>query len=233
MKRVIPIWGLILLLLIAAAGGYFFFGTLKVAGPHPHEIPLHPPPLGDLQEQFEGTVQAYGSNRDGDIDKIQLRSDEKEIWLHFPPHTARKVTNAAPVGAMIGAYVGPSRKPVHGGNSIYELISLKNLSSNVEVDLAGIPPPTPSEGIEVEIIGNATRDLEVGSMEGNTFTLSKKQISLPPQMAKELIPRIGRAKIILVRGKMRDSTEGFVSVSGLPVTVATLVKLDSITYKIR
>ncbi|WP_291036943.1 hypothetical protein [Dyadobacter sp. 50-39] len=233
MKRVIPIWAPILLLLIVAAGGYLFYKTPTNPGPATLELPEHPTPPGHQPAMFEGTVQAYGNNPEGDMDKILLRSEKGEIWLHFPPHTARQVIEAAPLHATVSVQTDRRGPTGPGADHRCELKALKNNSSNTEIILSDISPPAPSAGTEAEVRGNAAHDLEIGTSPGNTFMLSKKQISLPPHMAEELLPLIRRAGNIVVKGKMRDSTQGFVSASGHPVIQATLVQLDSISYKIR
>ncbi|MEO6685277.1 MAG: hypothetical protein ABIN24_04905, partial [Dyadobacter sp.] len=110
---------------------------------------------------------------------------------------------------------------------------LRGESPEMTLDLAQIPAPFPRKGFEVEIKGNITDDFKNGNGTDNNFILAGKLISLPPHMARELLPLIRQAKTILVQGQMRDSTEGFLSVSGLKVVKPNSIQIDSITYKIR
>lgn len=191
---------------------------------HPHAAHVE-----DKHSEISGTVIKYGSNHEGDIDKLLLSSDEEEIWLHFPPHTARQVTSVAIINGQVEALInrkGPL-PPKHRHNS-YELGSLTNNVLQTKVDLAKIPAPIPRKGIEIEIKGSP-----LFNRNANTFLLAGKMVTLPPHMAQELFPLINHAKTITVKGYMRDSTDGFLSDSGLPVVKPSSVKIDSVIYKIR
>ena len=222
----------LLLLILALAGWFVFKSQVNNSGPL-HEdlrkikLPLH------KESKVEGIVLEYGSNPEGDIDKMLVDSPAEKIWLHFPPHMARAIKEATPVNSPIEAMAdigGPAR---HDPNPVYRLKYLRNQSTKVDIDLDRIPAPAPSIGVEVEVKGNTAQDFKNGQGRGNTFILAGKLISLPPHKARELIPLISQAKIILVKGNMRDTAEGFLSASGRPVVKASSIQLDSITYKIR
>jgi hypothetical protein len=227
----VTILSLVILLLILAMAGWFIFKSpVKISDPH-HKNSLEIKPPRHRQSELVGTVLEYGSNPDGDIDKMLLATSEEKVWLHFPPHTARSVKEAAPVHSHIEATVdqgGPA-----GNTSVYELKYLRKQSVEVGINLAKIPAPVSRKGFEVEIKGNIAQDLNPEQEPGYAFILSGKLILLPPHMAQELFPLIRRAKMILVKGYMRDSSEGFLSASGKPVVKASAIQLDSITYKIR
>lgn len=226
----------IILLLTLIVAGWFLYVSKKQnnASKTESHLKYHSQKL----KSFEGTVIEYGSNPEGDIDKIVLIAGNNKMWLHFPPHAAKVVTELAPVHAQIEVNADQHHPPgphQHQGNPdhTFELNYLKNKSTQAEINLAHIPAPAPKEGIEIEINGNTLADFAMSSKMENTFMLSGKYVSLPPHMAHALFPLIRQAKTIFVKGKMRDPTAGFVSASGKPVVRANLIRLDSITYKIR
>lgn len=232
MKRTVPIWsGIILLLIFIAAGWFFFKKPVDEARPDPAK-PHHIKP--EVQDQkIKGTVLEYGSNPDGDIDKILLETSEGKIWLHFPPHAARSVKALAMVGSVIEVLVDQGGPAHHQHDAVFELKHLEGPAGKASIDLSNIPAPAPRKGFEVEIKGNTKQDLKIAAGTNNNFVLSGKLISVPPHIAQELFPLIKQAKMILVKGYMRDSTEGFLSASGLPVVKANLIQLDDVTYKLR
>ena len=231
MNKVATISGGVILLLILAIVSLFIFKSQKKIADPLHKVSGEIKPLRHKQSEIEGTILEYGSNPDGDIDKMLLATPEGKMWLHFPPHTARSIKEAAPVNSRIEAIVdqgGPIRNAPAN-----ELRYLRKQSEKVGIDLNRIPAPVPRKGFEVVIKGSVAQDFKSGQGLDYAFLLSGNLISLPPHMARELFPIISRAKMILVKGNMRDSSEGFLSASGKPVVKASIIQLDSITYKIR
>ncbi len=224
--------GAILLLILLVAGWLIYrFDEKKLISAN-KTIPGNIPMRGKLTT-ITGTVLKYGSNHGGDIDRFMLASDQKNIWIHFPPHTARLVTSFAVVNNLIEAVVDPNSPPGHESGQVFELKHLHSVSAKTDLDMALIPAPAPRKGFEIEIKGSLAKEYKHGNAPGNTFILSGKLVSLPPHMARELFPLMSNAKSILVRGYMRDSTEGFLSASGLSIVKAGSIQIDSIIYKIR
>lgn len=219
------------LLLILSVAGWFIYQPK-----HPAlldgKLSGHPVSPGK-QLDISGIVLAYGSNHDGDIDKILLSTDTDKVWIHFPPHTARQVTSAAPIHQSIRASVRQRGLPAHHGDKVYELEYLRSGSSKITVDLGQIPAPLARKGFDVEVKGHPSKNFEPDDQRQTNFVLAGKLILLPPHMAQELLPIISSAKIILVKGLMRDSTEGFLSGSGLNVVKPSSIQIDSVTYMVR
>lgn len=232
MKK-LPSWTLTILLLILIAAGWLVYKS-RVNNVAPFaEPPARPTAPMDKTMKLNGKVIEYGSNAEGDIDKMLLATDQENKWIHFPPHIARSVTASAAINSVIEVIVNQGGPGVHNHpDAALELKHLKNPPSHAIIDLTEIPPPPPRKGFEVEVQGRA-KDLKSLREMGNSFILSGKLISVPPHMAPELFPLVWQAKMILVKGFMRDSTEGFQSASGLPVVKASAIQLDHITYKIR
>lgn len=220
--------GVVLLLVILAAG-LLLYGLQKNDNNLPIDLRPEHGPIADNQVKITGTVVKYGSNHEGDIDKILLASGEKETWLHFPPHMARLVKSVAMINAPINALVD-QKGPPHGPHqeNLFELKSIVNDKLGTKVDLTRIPAPIPREGIQIEIQG-----IPSFNNNENTFLLAGKVVKLPPHMAHELFPLINQAKTIMVKGYMRDSTDGFLSDSGLPIVKPISIKIDGVIYKVR
>lgn len=189
-------------------------------------------PITHAELELKGIVLEYGANPDTDIDKILVRSGERKIWLHFPPHAARSITAVAPVKSEIEAVVDQHGPAGPHPDLTYELKYLRKESDERAVDLSAIPAPSPRRGIAVEVKGSATQDFQDSPEPHRNFVLSGKLITVPPHVADQLLPLIARAKVIVVRGHMRDTTEGFLSASGKPVIRANSIQIDSITYKV-
>ena len=226
-------WSALILLLLLAAAGWFAYNIqrndVKVASKAGHHLPSP----NRLREELSGRVLQYGTNPEGDIDKILLDAAGKKYWLHFPPHTARAVTSVAPVNNSIDVTADQSDGPGPHAGSDYEVRFLRNRSKNKELDMDQIPSPEPRKGMEVIIEGNVSDVLRRSMSEKQNFELSGRLISMPPHMARELLPLIRKAEMIKVKGNLRDSTSGFLSATGMPVVRPTMITLDSITYKIR
>ena len=189
--------------------------------------------MADDQPAISGVVIKYGSNHDGDVDKILLSEDGKKVWLHFPPHAARQVTELAGINHVIQATISRKAMPGHDTEDQYELKYLQNKDARILFDLSQIPAPLPRKGFEVEVKGKPSKDLRIEAGRENSFVLEDKLVSLPPHMARDLLPLINQAKFIIVKGQMRDSTEGFLSLSSLKIVKPSSIQIDSITYKIR
>lgn len=203
-----------------------------------HTISRHDGPSGHRsmpgkQQNLSGKVLKFESNHDGDIDRILLSSGQKNVWLHFPPHTARMVTSVAEINNLVEVTVEQKIGPRHDANNTFELKYLRSQSAEVGIDLSEIPAPAPRKGLEVEIKGRPHRDFNFGNVGKSTFILEGKLISLPPHMAGELVPLISQAKTVVVKGYMRDTTEGFLTASGIPLVKPGSIQIDSVNYIIR
>ena len=220
--------GVVLLLVILAAG-FLLYGLQKNDKNLPADLRPDHGPIENKQVKITGTVIKYGSNHEGDIDKLLIASDEKEVWLHFPPHMARLVKSVAIINEPVDA-LADQKGPPHGPHqeNLFELKSIVNSKVETKVDLTQIHAPIPREGFKIEIQGIPSLNTNE-----NTLILAGRVVKLPAHMAHELFPLINQAKTITVKGYMRDSTDGFLSDSGLPVVKPSSIKIDSVIYKIR
>jgi len=220
--------GVVLLLVILAAG-LLLYGLQKNDKNLPADLRPKHGPIENKQVKITGTVVKYGSNHEGDIDKILIASGEKEVWLHFPPHMARLVKSVAVINEPVDA-LADQKGPPHGPHqeNLFELKSIVNSKVETKVDLTQIHAPIPREGFKIEIQGIPSLNTNE-----NTLILAGRVVKLPPHMAHQLFPLINQAKTIMVKGYMRDSTDGFLSDSGLPVVRPVSIKIDSVIYRIR
>ncbi|SEJ39367.1 hypothetical protein SAMN04487995_4441 [Dyadobacter koreensis] len=221
---------LLLLLIILAAGALLYQSKQK----RTHSFVANPIDNGPRETyELNGQVLQYGSNHDGDIDKILLLTAKEKIWLHFPPHTARQVTGAAQLNSTIEAIVEKKPHAPHDPESVYELKYLSTRQSQHQIDLTKLPAPVPRKGIEVELTGNPPYKFGYEKEEQSVLFLSGRTVLFPAHMARELFPLMRKAKMILVKGYMRDTAEGFVTASGRAAVKPGTIQIDSITYKIR
>lgn len=218
-----------ILLPVILAAGLLLYGLQKNDKNFPADLHPEHGPIADKQFKIEGTVVKYGSNHEGDIDKLLVLSDKKQVWLHFPPHMARLIKSVAIINEPVEV-LADQKSPPHGPRqeNLFELKSIVNNKLETKVDLTQIHAPIPRKGIKIEIHGIPSL-----SRNENSFMLAGKVVKLPPHMAHQLSPLINQAKTIMVKGYMRDSTDGFLSDSGLPVVKPSSIKIDSVIYKIR
>lgn len=233
MKKFTPKSKGIILLLILLAAGWIVYKSQSKHKKLLEEKSFGQPFSQDKLLNIKGSILKFGSNHEGDIDKILLSTDKRKIWLHFPPHTARQVTSVAKINSAVDAVISQKTPDGPDKNVGYELKYLRGKNSRVSVDLAQIPAPFPRKGFEVEITGIPSEDIENKYRPNTSFILSGKLISIPPHMARDLLPLINQAKKVKVKGQMRDTTEGFLSISGMKVVKPNFIQIDSITYKIR
>ena len=211
---------------------YFYRGRIAVQylQEEPKSIPRGVP--GMSSEILMGTVQGYGDNHIGDIDKIILQTTAGKIWLHFPPHTAREVLVLANKDAEIEAEIESIHHGI-AGEQIYELIELRSLKKKGRLVIASIPPLPPSHGIETEVTGSMPHfqyDAE-GRMRG--FVLSGKLIELNPRMDATLGKLLLDAKIIKVKGFARSAENGTVNLQGYTLIKPVSITIDNVNYIIQ
>ncbi len=181
---------------------------------------------------ISGKIVQYGANRMGDIDKIMLQTFAGQMWLHFPPHTAKKVLEIAQQNAMVKAEADQNNE-AYNDKPMGELLSLESENQRQKIFIKDIPPPTPSTGIETEITGTSTelQTDEQGHAVG--FILSGKLVELNPKMSQALSVLLQRAKLISVKGVARSAGDGFVNAKGLVLVKPVTINIDNINYVVQ
>lgn len=211
---------------------YFYRGRIAVQYLQEEPKSILPGVSGVSGEIVRGTVQGYGDNHVGDIDKIRLQTQARKIWLHFPPHTAREVLIIANKNTYVEAEIGKIHHPV-AGEQVYELIELRSLKKNERLVIASIPPLPPSNGIETEVSGSAPHFQynTDGRMKG--FVLSGKLIELDPRTAATLGRLLRDAKSIKVNGVARSAENGRVNLQGYTLVKPVSITIDNVNYIIQ
>lgn len=214
----------IILSIVIVFFGYDYFTVTKP----------QPPPPSNIQpaqtKELSGIVIQYGSNPSGDIDKLLMEENNVQTWLHFPPHTAKKVLSVAKLHAQIKITIAamPGKNEVIN-NELQTIIS----NNNEPLNIRDIPPPPPTQGNEIVIGGNNHIIKTSDDGRANAFILSGKLIALPPHASETLLPLINNAKIILVKGYERSNSDGFVNINNLNLIKPYSIMIDSINYLVR
>ncbi len=222
------------LLILIGAFAYKYLYTPKLAT---RDLPVKPQQnqtsqSGSFDQTIEGTVLEYGGNPIGDIDKILLQTATGKKWLHFPPHAAKRVLALSEKNVAVDAKVGDASQN-REKETVFELLALRSKTSGDEITLAGIPPPPPSNGIEIEITGNSVQfqyDLH-GQVEG--FILSGKLVKLRPKMTEVLGKLLQNGKIVRVKGFARSADDGTVNMQGYILVKPVSITIDNVNYTVQ
>ncbi len=220
---------IISILLVGIVAAFLWYSDTE--NRHQQEMSTFPAtavPVPMVQE-IKGVVVKYGNNPHGDIDKLLIAAGSGEIWVHFPPHKARWVLQAAHPQATVSVEYTAG---IHGkdGNN-YELRKIRD-AHNQEFDLSNIAPPLPSRGNDVSVSGSKfyIRKDEGGRTTG--LVIGGMLVVLPPHVADNLTPIILTARKITVKGQQRSDQDGFVNVDG-QVLRPSSITIDSLTYLIQ
>lgn len=191
--------------------------------------PLPPKPRESDAVNISGTVENYLGDKNGDIDKMRLNDGKQILLLHFPPHTAKQVMLLAPKNSLIKASVfdGLPKKPNDDFN-MYNVESITTSASSLNIN--DIAPPPPVEGKEVELTGTITSYKRDDHGMINGFVINNYIVQLPPHAVQNIVPLLQNAKQISVKGFVRDTTNGFVNISGLMLVKPSSINIDKTNY---
>jgi len=179
-----------------------------------------------------GTVLDYGVNRIGDIDKILLQTPDGKMWLHFPPHTAKKVLSLAQKNASVTAKVDEFQQNQENETTC-ELLTLQSKKNKDQIIIEGMPPPPPSSGVETAFSGTTVQFQfdPHGHIAG--FVLSGKLVELKPKTAESLSSLLQHAKTIQVKGFARNADNGAVNKQGYILVKPVSITIDNINYLVQ
>lgn len=201
---------------------------LLYLAPFTRQPPLkHPVSLPDAQVQQVKLIK-YGFNRIGDIDKFLIVYQNRETWIHFPPHTAKYVMKTAPKNASAEINFHITDRIAADGKPMYDLVTVK--AGGQIFETSSIPPPKLASGKSLELTGKILdyKLDEKGSMAG--FTMDKYIIEIPKHLAVNIIPMLKDAKEIVIKGYERNATDGFVNSSGLVLIKPYAITIDKTYY---
>lgn len=176
-------------------------------------------------------VMEFESNRIGDIDKIKVkRNDKSDLWLHFPPHTASQVKRIITIGDKILYESRKTHKNNFRNQPMENLEELENVTTNIQLNIDIIPPPHPTDGIEVTLEGRIQKFKldEKGEISG--FILEGHIVDIPPHLAKNIAPLLKEAEKIALKGYLRPNTAGFINITGLPFIKPFTIKINDTDY---
>lgn len=184
-------------------------------------------PARDMQE-VKGVVVKYGNNPHGDIDRVLIAGGSGQVWVHFPPHKARWVLQAARLQTTVSVEFTAG---THGKDTNGELKKITD-EHNREFDFSSIAPPLPSRGRDVSVSGSKFYIRKDEGGRTNGFVIGGMLVILPPHVADNLMPMIMTAKTITVKGQQRSDQDGFVNIDG-QVLRPSSITIDSLTYLIQ
>ena len=70
-----------------------------------------PPPQPQDIKEIDGIVINYAANKDDDIDKLVITSNNDSLLFHFPPHTAKLLLSVAAKNTAVHIWYTTGRKP--------------------------------------------------------------------------------------------------------------------------
>lgn len=190
-----------------------------------------------------GRVLGYVSNRIGDYDGLQLQTATGEVRLFFPPHTAARIRQLAPIRQRITADVeperarpGPARPELSNEGSKteqtnYRLIRLHNGISGLAFQLSDLPPPPPQQGQLVQSEGPLVKKLfdEHGRL--TALLTDRYLIELKPHQVEQISSLLVGVGRVGVTGFERTAA-GFVNRTGRPVLHPTSLTIRAQTFSL-
>lgn len=222
---------IVILSIVIVVLSYVFYYTSKPLAEEAGNVPSSSNPLLlPSTQKIKGIVLQYGNNPQGDIDKVLIDTGSGQIWLHFPPHTAKQILLMAKLHAPVTIDYGERRDKKN--KQVEEIQTISN-NKNETVDIKNIPPPAPTPGRKVIITGNKIEIKKDENGRVMAFVLSNKLIALPPHTADNLLPLIISAKTIVVKGTERSMADGFININSLPLVRPDEIRIDSINYLVR
>ncbi|PMD90356.1 hypothetical protein BWI97_22975 [Siphonobacter sp. BAB-5405] len=187
------------------------------------------------QTSVSGRVLGYVCNRIGDYDGLRLQTTAGEVQLNFPPHAALSVRRLARTGQTITADVepgtggpGPARPPEARLNR-YRLIRLRNPSSDLVIQVAGLPPPQPQSGSLVQAEGPLLKKIRDERGQLIALLTDKYLIELKPHQAGQILPLLEGVQRLSVTGFERTA-EGFVNQTGRAVLLPSTLTIRGQTF---
>lgn len=204
----------------------FFFMVFILSGCEKKPpVPPHLHPGTEESALLTGKVKAFGTNPEGDIDKIILNQDGKEIKIHFPPHLAKYILEIAKKNKTVVI------EATSGENS-YELTSVSSADRKA-FNAGKILPPKPSPGKEIFMKGTISGFIKDQENRITGFMIGQKTVMLRPEERITLAPLLMKAHRVEVTALERDQREGIVNTLKFPPVRMIEIKIDSIVYKIR
>lgn len=187
--------------------------------------PARPPDVGKTAD-LNGKVVSYGTNPEGNIDRMVLNQGNRKPEIHFPPHLAKDVLEIATVNTSV--HIKTSLK-----DRGYELVSIASEDGKKVFDAGKILPPKPRPGKEIRIAGAVSGWIRNRENAISGFIIGKKTVLLNPDESRILTPLLRKAGRIEVAALEREAGDGTLNTFKFPPVKATEIKIDSIIYKIR
>ncbi|GEN78015.1 hypothetical protein [Chryseobacterium hagamense] len=185
-----------------------------------------PPPDIETPVVLKGRVVSYGTNPEGNIDRIILYQGNRKPEIHFPPHLAEYILDIANVNASVNI----KTSSIDRG---YELVSIASEDGKKVFNAGQILPPKPRPGKEIRIAGTVSAWIRNRENTVTGFVIGKRTVLLNPEEGRILTPLLMKAKRIEVAALERDAGDGTINTLKFPPVKATEIKIDSIIYKIR
>lgn len=204
----------------------FIFSLISIFSRCEKKLPVPTHLHQEIKETvwLNGTVKAYETNPEGDIDKIILNQKKKNITIHFPPHVAKYILEIAKKNHAI--QIKAVSRP-----DIYELISISSEDGKSSFDVGKILPPKPSQGKKIIIKGKVFGFIKNRENDITGFIINHKTIMLNPEQRSTLVPLLMKAHQVEVRVLERNMKEGTVNTMKFPPVRMMEIKIDSIIYK--
>lgn len=201
---------------------------LSGCGKKPPLPPHIPSPHAEQQAQLNGRVVRYGTNPEGNIDRLVLGREpgNQETEIHFPPHLAKPILDIAKVNASVTLRISHG----HRGD---ELITVSSEDGRMAFDAGKILPPKPSPGKEIRLKGAVSGMIRNRENTVTGFVIGKRTVMLNPEEGRILDPLLPKAGQVEVIALERSAEDGTINTLRFPPVKATEIKIDSIIYKIR
>lgn len=192
-------------------------------------LPPHiPPSQAERAVQLNGRVVRYGTNPEGNIDRLVLDREpgNQKTEIHFPPHLAKPILEIAKVDASVTLRISHRDR----GD---ELLSISPEDGHTAFDAGKILPPKPRPGKEIRLKGAVSGMIRNRENAVTGFVIGKRTVMLNPEEGRILSPLLLKAVQVEVTALERSTEDGTINTLTFPPVKATEIKIDSIIYNIR
>lgn len=201
---------------------------LSGCGKKPSLPPHIPLPEAGQQVQLNGRVVRYGTNPEGNIDRLVLHREpgNQKTEIHFPPHLAKPILEIARMNTSVR--IMTSRRD-RGS----ELIAVSSEDGSHTYNAGEIAPPKPRPGKEILLKGAVSGMIRNRENTVTGFVIRERTIMLNSEEGRILSPLLLKAGQVEVTALERGTEDGTINTLTFPPVKATQIKIDSIIYNIR
>lgn len=182
-------------------------------------------------QTLSGRVLCFHTNRVGDYDGFQLRTNTRTLWLRFPPHMAAQVLKQTPVGKTVSITATERSQPLHAevAEPEFHLMSVRVPTTKTELSLSSLPPPAPAVGKLIKEESALVGELRDDAGRLSALLTDRHVIELKPHQGESVQALLVGVDRLGVIGYERTEP-GFMNKTGRKLIHPTALIINKQTY---